>query len=149
MYEDEQHLRLLVIFHYVVGALLAVVGCFPIFHVGLGLFMLLAPEEFLPPQPATGPQPPTELFPVMGALFVGIGGIIMMSWWIMAICTVLAGRFLNGRRHYLFCMIMAGALCLFMPFGTVLGVLTIIVLMRPSVKALFDLTPPPPAESPS
>ncbi len=27
--------------------------------------------------------------------------------------------------------------CLFMPFGTVLGVLTIIVLMRPSVKALF------------
>jgi len=28
--------------------------------------------------------------------------------------------------------------CIFMPFGTVLGVFTIIVLNRPSIKALFQ-----------
>ena len=33
---------------------------------------------------------------------------------------------------------MAGIECIFMPFGTVLGVFTIIVLMRPSMKELFD-----------
>jgi hypothetical protein len=31
----------------------------------------------------------------------------------------------------------AAIACMFMPFGTVLGVFTIIVLMRPSVKELF------------
>jgi hypothetical protein len=33
---------------------------------------------------------------------------------------------------------MAAVACIFVPFGTVLGVLTIIVLTRPSVRALFD-----------
>jgi hypothetical protein len=32
---------------------------------------------------------------------------------------------------------MAAIACMLMPFGTVLGVFTIIVLMRPSVKELF------------
>ena len=45
---------------------------------------------------------------------------------------------LARRRRYLYCLILAGvmaATC--MPFGTVLGVFTIIVLMRPSVKQAF------------
>jgi hypothetical protein len=34
-------------------------------------------------------------------------------------------------------MAMAGIECVFMPFGTVLGVFTIIVLVREDVKAMF------------
>jgi len=34
-------------------------------------------------------------------------------------------------------MVIAGIECLFMPFGTVLGVFTLVVLVRPSVKELF------------
>jgi len=37
----------------------------------------------------------------------------------------------------MFCFVVACIECLFMPFGTVLGAFTIIVLMRPSVKNLF------------
>lgn len=48
-----------------------------------------------------------------------------------------AGRFLARHRRYSFCLTMAGAECIFVPFGTVLGVFTIIVLMRESVKQLF------------
>jgi hypothetical protein len=33
---------------------------------------------------------------------------------------------------------MAGIECVFMPFGTVLGVFTLVVLTRPSVKPLFE-----------
>ena len=36
------------------------------------------------------------------------------------------------------CIVMAALACLSMPFGTVLGVFTIIVLARPSVQALFS-----------
>jgi hypothetical protein len=31
--------------------------------------------------------------------------------------------------------------CLFIPFGTILGVFTVVVLSRESVKALFAATP--------
>jgi hypothetical protein len=33
---------------------------------------------------------------------------------------------------------MACVECIFIPFGTVLGAFTILVLMRPSVKEMFD-----------
>ena len=39
----------------------------------------------------------------------------------------------------MYCLVMAGIECLFMPFGTVLGVFTIIVLMRESVKEMFKV----------
>ena len=38
----------------------------------------------------------------------------------------------------LVCMIVAGLSCMMMPFGTVLGVFTLLVLLKPQVKALFD-----------
>jgi hypothetical protein len=37
---------------------------------------------------------------------------------------------------------MAGIECMFMPFGTVLGVFTIITLTREPVKQLFGANPP-------
>ncbi len=42
------------------------------------------------------------------------------------------------HRRRLFCLVVAGVECAFMPFGTVLGVFTIAVLMRESVKELFE-----------
>jgi hypothetical protein len=42
----------------------------------------------------------------------------------------------------MFCLVMGGVECLFMPFGTVLGVFTIIVLMQEPVKQLFGVNPP-------
>jgi len=35
-------------------------------------------------------------------------------------------------------LIVAGLACLFTPIGTVLGVLSLITLLRPQVKAAFD-----------
>ncbi len=49
-----------------------------------------------------------------------------------------AGYYLSKRQHYTFCLVMAGVECIFIPFGTVLGIFTIIVLARPVVKALFE-----------
>lgn len=46
-------------------------------------------------------------------------------------------RFLSRRRHHVFCLVIAGIECLVMPFGTVLGVFTIIVLTKESVREMF------------
>jgi hypothetical protein len=55
----------------------------------------------------------------------------------MAICIFITGRSIAHRKHYWFSFVIACIECIFMPFGTVLGVFTIIVLARESVKRLF------------
>ncbi len=129
--QDNEHLRLLSVFHYVVGGLMALFSLFPIIHVCIGIFMLTHPGRF-----NQGAPPP---FPVewIGLLFAVIGGLIILCGWALAGLTVFSGRSLARHRHYLFCMVIAGVNCMFVPLGTVLGVFTLLVLLRPSVKTLF------------
>ncbi len=126
--QDEEHLRLLAIFHYVVGGLTALFACFPFIHLGMGVFMLLKPEAFKP-------KPPPEF---VAWILIGVAAAIILTGWVLALFFVLAGRNLSRRRRYLFCQVVAGIGCVFMPFGTVLGVFTLLVLSRPSVKELFQ-----------
>jgi len=130
--QDVEHLRLLSIFHYVAGGLLAVMSCIPIIHVIVGLVFLNRPNLF----PGAGRQPiPLE---TMGALFIIIGAVVILIGWVSAALVLLAGRSLARRRHYTFCVIVAGLSCLSFPIGTALGVFTLVVLLRPSVKPLFE-----------
>ena len=52
----------------------------------------------------------------------------------------LAGRYLTQHRSYIFCLVMAALSCAFFPFGTVLGVFTIVLLQKDAVRQLFDRT---------
>jgi len=131
MDKDEEHLKLLSIFHYVVGGIAAFFACFPIIHVLMGIAMLAGGFE----EASSKGEFPVFLF---GLMFVLLPGFIMMCGWALAICLIIAGRQLAKKKHYMFCLVMACISCIFMPFGTVLGVFTIIVLMRPSVKELFS-----------
>jgi hypothetical protein len=130
MKQDEEHLKLLSIFHYIVGGMAGLFAMFPIIHFILGLVFILAPGKF----ESEGEPPPAFI----GWFFVIFAGMFIAAGWAFAACVITAGRFLARRRHYLFCLVMAGIECIFMPFGTVLGVFTIIVLMRESTKKLFS-----------
>lgn len=137
--QDEQHLQLLSIFHYVAAGIVALVACFPIIHLIIGLFFLFAPPEmFAPPDEFATPQPsapPTLLF---GLMFTIIPAMMILMGWTLAVVILLGGRSIARRRNYTFCLVAAAICCMFMPLGTVLGVFTIIVLIRPSVKAMFE-----------
>lgn len=91
------------------------------------------------------PDPAARLF---GWVFIGIGVIFFLLGLSFVVCVTLAGRYLSRRRHYTYCFIMGAVACMFMPFGTVLGVFTIIVLQKEAVRQLFGLAPlsPPSAE---
>jgi hypothetical protein len=52
---DAQHLKLLSIFHYLVGGLTALFACFPLIHLGLGLAVLFSPG-FFPAKSGQGPS---------------------------------------------------------------------------------------------
>ena len=136
MNQDKDHLNLLSIFHYIVGGIAVLLSFFPIIYLVLGVLFLAIPHRFS----GSGPPPPFFL----GWIFIFIGAGFMLVGLAFAVCVILAGRYIVRHKHYIFCLVMASLNCLFMPFGTILGVFTIVVLMRPSVKTLFypseDLT---------
>lgn len=127
MNQDLEHLRLLSIFHYVVAGLTAFFGCFPILHLVFGIGLLTGAIG--------GANKPDDRF--FGWFVIVLATVMISLFWILAGALVFTGRSLAGHRRYIFCLVVAGIECLFMPFGTVLGVFTIIVLNRESVKQLF------------
>lgn len=138
--QDVEHLRTLSICHYVLAGLAVLGGCFPLLYVGLGIMALNGALN-------SGRQPPP---PMMGWVFIGIGVVGMLIAWGIAVLLFIAGRNLVRHTHWTFCFVMACISCLQVPLGTVLGVFTIVVLSRPSVKALFEASgapPTPPATS--
>ena len=138
MNQDAEHLRLLSIFHYVVGGVAGFCSLFPLLYTAVG-FVFVALSHHPPAHPAQE-VPPAAL----GWLFVGLGIFLFMLGAVFALTLVLAGRSLSRRRHYWFAFVVACVECVFIPFGTILGVFTIIVLSRESVKILFaGVTPQP------
>ena len=131
MEQDEEHLRLLTVFHYVVGGLAALFSCFALMYVGFGCLMLYAPAQ------GQGEPPPA----VMGWIFIAFGGVLFLIGEVMAGCIVLAGRYIRQRKHYWFTFVTACVQCVFMPFGTILGVFTVIVLSHRSVRETFGIAP--------
>lgn len=128
MNEDQNHLELLSIFHFVVAGIAALFGLLPIFHLVFGIGMITSSLR------APGGFNPEAIF---GCFFVLIPVVIIACFWAYAICLVYAGRYLRQQTRYTFCLVMAAVSCTFFPFGTALGVFTILVLMRPSVQRLF------------
>jgi hypothetical protein len=160
-----EHLRLLSIFHYVVGGIGYLVSLIPTIHLAFGIFFLAAPEEFFePPKPpkitvsSIGETPsvevekqasevhemtPNEVFParLFGLLFTIIPAIIILCGFIVSTLIVIAGKRMASYRSHTFCLVVAGIECLFMPFGTVLGVFSILTLIKPEARQLFGLSP--------
>jgi hypothetical protein len=58
---------------------------------------------------------------------------------ISAIHLAVVGVQIRKRRWWTFCYLTGWGECLMFPFGTILGIFTIIVLGRPSVKKLFGI----------
>jgi hypothetical protein len=127
--EDAQHLQLLAIFHYIVGGIMGLFGCIPVVHLSIGIAMVTGHFD------GHGNGPPPEF----GWLFIVFGSFMIAIAWSVAIAILVAGRKLATRSGHLYCLVVAAVECAFFPIGTVLGVFTIIVLMRPSVKRLFGV----------
>lgn len=135
--EDVSHLRLLSIFHYVVAGLTALFSLFPLIHVGIGIAAL---SGAMPIESNGGAASPDETR-LFGWLFIGIGSFVILCGLTLASFMAYAGRCLARQRRHTLCLVVAALSCMCMPLGTVLGVFTLIVLLRPAVKAAFDASP--------
>jgi len=97
--------------------------------IAIGAFITSSPEI----AQANNPPPPW-----FGAIFAALGALLLVSLEAVAVLSFLTGRFLSRRQHHTFCVVMSALNCMCMPLGTALGVFTLLVLQRPSVKSLFE-----------
>ncbi|MBK8432433.1 MAG: hypothetical protein IPL28_14565 [Chloroflexi bacterium] len=128
----EQNLQLITTFHYIVAGLGALMGCFPILHLTIGLSFLFGDPI---------PESPDEPFPMrlFGLMFTLIPLLIMLSFWGYSILTAMSGYYIQQRQRRTFSIVMAAINCAFFPFGTVLGVFTILLLNKPEATELYQL----------
>lgn len=128
--DDLDHLRLLSIFHYVLAALVALMSLLPLFQLAI-MGMILA-------------DPEVHREPVARVALAGMGAFLVLMilvGLVFAACLVLAGRNLVRGTRYTFCLVMAALSCVLVPVGTALGIFTILVLLRPTVKERFGHAP--------
>jgi hypothetical protein len=125
--QTAEQLRILSIFHYVVGGIHAFFGCFGIFHFAIGVSMLVCPNFF--------DKAPPGFFPW---IFVLVGGGWMLAGWIVGFLTILSGRFITRRAHRTFSLVVGGINCVFIGLGTALGVFDIILLTRDDVRREYE-----------
>lgn len=130
--EDLSQLRLLAVFHYVVAGLTALFALFPVIHLTLGIVLVSGALPHDDPGARLG-----------GWFFIVFASALILCGLALAGAIALAGRNLQRQRRHTYCMVVAALSCMMMPFGTVLGVFTLIVLLRPGVKALFESPPAP------
>lgn len=72
------------------------------------------------------------------ALLIGFGFVLFLIGIAILFCIILAGQSLDRYENYNFCLAVAAAECLIFPIGTIIGISTILVLRRESVKELFS-----------
>jgi hypothetical protein len=127
---DEEHLRLLSIFHYISGGLTAFSSLFWFIYVFMGLFVMAVPE----PQSAG-----EDLFVrSMGLMFMVIGFVGFLFLVSFAAIKIYAGYCIAKHKNRVLCLVVAGISLIGFPFSTILGVFSFIVLLRDSVRDLFE-----------
>ncbi len=118
--------RLVSIFHWVLAGLATLFSALPLLYVAMGAAILQGRFD--------GQTPPPAFF---GWMMIAIGIAFMVMGLGYAALLAYAGRCAAQTRHWTFVIVVAALSCAFFPFGTALGVFTIIMLSRPEVKSLF------------
>jgi hypothetical protein len=131
---DEEHLRLLSLGYMISAAISAFFSLIGLMYVFMGVMMSAlfahAPEVAT----KTGQEPPAFI----GWIFAGIGLGFFLFMIALAAAKFRVVFCINHRRSRAFCMVVAGISCLGVPYGTILGVFSFMVLGRDSIARQFD-----------
>jgi hypothetical protein len=124
MNKDLSHLKLLGIFHTIWGALSILFGlAFGILYIALGSNSDMEISGNMSPEAAH-------------QIFLVVGVVTMVLSVIYGVLMIMAGGMLRKQRGYRFCFFISILDLLGFP-SIILGIFTLIVLLRPTVKELF------------
>jgi len=130
---DAEHLKLLSIFHFILAALGLLGIAFLAFHFVLMIAIFTNPEMWK--NAKSGPPPEIFFKLMMGGYAFGL--VVILTGGVL---NLLSGLFICKRRHRMFSIIIGGLNCLHVPLGTLLGVFTILILSRDSVRKTYEVS---------
>ncbi|WP_254507100.1 hypothetical protein [Anatilimnocola floriformis] len=131
--QDGEQLQLLGILYFVLAGLASLGACVPFVYFGIGLAFVGGAAVQDSAEASAG-------MAAFGGFVFVIGLIVLAIFLVQIVCLFLTGWFLITGRCHLFCFINGCLLLMHAPFGTALGVFTIIVLSRDTVKQRFAAT---------
>lgn len=130
---DGEQLRLLSLGFMISAGVAAFFALFGMLYVFIGIIMSFAFAHAPATTGHAGEPPPA----FVGWLFAGVGLVMFVFAMAVAAARFWTGRCLKRRDSRTFCMVIAAIGCLEFPYGTALGVPSLIVLGRESVRKLF------------
>ena len=146
-------LRLLSLGYYISGGIGAVFVSFLLFHLAFVLAFSFIPasqwntppshgsanHDSPSPIPTASPTSSNDQAPpaIMFRVFAGVIGMIIICGWMLGALTAYAGHCIKKRKHKVFIYAMAGINCIWIPYGTLLGIATILLFQWPEVQAEF------------
>ncbi len=136
---DADHLRLLAIFHFIFAGLGLLALGFLFLHYSLLHHFIGNPELWK--NPRGGGPPPVEFFAMFKWIYLFFGLLIITG----GLLNIISGVCISRRQLRTLSLVVGGLNCLQIPFGTVLGVFTLVVLLRDSVRETYAAPAPPPS----
>lgn len=129
---DAEHLRLLRIGYFISAGYTGFFALMGLLYMSMGVFVGSMMQHVVVTH---GAEPPPNFF---GYIFGVIGGFISVMAGTVAALKLRMARCLRLRTSHGFSVFVAVVTCLEIPYGTALGILTMVVLNRPSVRSLFQ-----------
>jgi hypothetical protein len=149
-----ERLRLLSIGYYIRGGIIAAFSSFFLIYVVFMFGITLIPDSAwanhskskpspaqsaysssATPSPTPAPQaPPKAFLRIMAAIF----GFLVLLGWTLGGLTAYAGWCIHKRHHKVLVYIAAGFNCMLVPYGTLLGIATIVVLSSAGAHLEFQ-----------
>jgi hypothetical protein len=131
-------LRLLSIGYYIQAGIAAFYSMLLLGYAGFVTAML---STIANSPNSTGDNIPPWILPFISLLML----VILLLVCLYTVALFLAGLWLRRFRNLVFIQVIAALNCLAIPYGTLLGIFTFLVLQRPTAKQFFV---PPPAPVP-
>ena len=145
---DEEHLKGLVVGHYIMAGLSALGAVQVLIYGLLGRRLLQQLNQHIDASFGDLADATSMGDPSMdaAAMLEGLDSaviVLVVSLGLLSIVTTLGfwwvARLLGRRQRWALCYLTGWGELFFVPFGTILGVFTLIVLSRPSVKQRFGV----------
>jgi hypothetical protein len=131
---DEERLRLLSLFHFIKGGITSAFSLLGLLYfLFLGFIMKMGNRFNIPSDPYNQGFP----LELISYIFI-IGGMIVALVLLFGILQMVSGYYLKRKEHRLFSFTIGIIEILEFPYGTILGIMTLIVLSRDSVKRKYN-----------
>lgn len=130
---DDEHLRLLALFHYISGGLGILFSSMFIVHAAVMGFLAANADKFQGLSGNKAAAIPAGFFIVLAVVF----GLLVFLGIAYGVAQIYSGRLISQGKYRMFSLVVAVPNLLFIPYGTLLSVMTLIVLNRESVRQRY------------